>query len=168
MACSCRETLVAYLDGELSTAEADAVRIHLEACEDCREYARLLSRSYDALRYLDVPEAPADMAAGIRARARRRSRVVFAYSVFAVAAALAIFAIVRAAIPRGDVLIPTAVPENLVLAESSSNGDDALDQMELLGDIDLVADVDVVEEFEMLAELDAIMDVEFSDREATI
>lgn len=168
MACSGRENLVAYLDGELAAPEAEAVRLHLDVCDECREYARLLKKSYDALQHLEAPEAPYGFAAKVSARASRRARPVFVYAALAAAAALVILAIVRVAIPRGDALAPAAAPDSPAIATAYSNGEDALTQMELLDAIDLVDDVDVMEEFEMLAELDAIEDLELSDQEATI
>jgi len=51
-----RSVLTAYLDGELKSSTAEAVRRHLEQCESCRAHARLLKESW---RLLDeVPPAP--------------------------------------------------------------------------------------------------------------
>jgi len=52
-----RGVLAAYLDGELKSSTAKAVRRHLECCESCRAHARLLKESW---RLLDeAPPAPA-------------------------------------------------------------------------------------------------------------
>jgi len=52
-----RSVLAAYLDGELKSSTARAVRRHLERCESCRAHARLLRESW---RLLDeVPPRPA-------------------------------------------------------------------------------------------------------------
>jgi anti-sigma factor RsiW len=51
-----RGVLVAYLDGELKSSTAEAVRRHLEGCESCRAHARLLRESWGLLD--EVPPAP--------------------------------------------------------------------------------------------------------------
>jgi anti-sigma factor RsiW len=49
--------LTAYLDGELSVAEADAVREHLSACEQCAAEYKALAATWEAL-LVDEDAAP--------------------------------------------------------------------------------------------------------------
>ncbi len=44
-----RSVLAAYLDGELGSASAEAVRRHLEHCESCRAHKRLLEGTWELL-----------------------------------------------------------------------------------------------------------------------
>jgi len=51
-----REVLGAWLDGELSQTDADAVRSHVEGCTECSEEWRRLGKLDAALRTMAVPE----------------------------------------------------------------------------------------------------------------
>lgn len=44
-----RSVLVAYLDGELGSASAEAVRRHLKRCSSCRDHARMLESTWELL-----------------------------------------------------------------------------------------------------------------------
>jgi anti-sigma factor RsiW len=51
--------LAAYLDGELKSSTADAVRRHLATCQECRERARQLGETWDLLDEVEaVPIRP--------------------------------------------------------------------------------------------------------------
>ena len=55
-----KKNLVLFLDGELSSPEAEGVRNHLESCEACREEAQLLASTLDvALQRTREKAAPA-------------------------------------------------------------------------------------------------------------
>ena len=45
-----RESVGAWVDGELAAAEAEATRLHVEACAACREERRKLERLHSTLR----------------------------------------------------------------------------------------------------------------------
>lgn len=53
-----REMLSAYLDGELTQASEQRVRVHLEDCEDCRRAYDELARLQKMTRELEFAEPP--------------------------------------------------------------------------------------------------------------
>ncbi len=57
-----RKNMVAFLDGEIASPDAQGVRRHLEGCEACQEEAELLSRTLEAAvgraRGKQVPDPP--------------------------------------------------------------------------------------------------------------
>src|SRR5262249_37181214 len=53
------EEVMAFLDGELSTAEAKAVSAHIEDCAECAPVAERLRRASQALSAWKVPAIPA-------------------------------------------------------------------------------------------------------------
>lgn len=53
-----RELLSAYLDRELTQAEEQRVRIHLEDCEECRQAFEELARMQELTRSLEFEEPP--------------------------------------------------------------------------------------------------------------
>ena len=70
-----RETLVPYLDGELSPAEVARCHAHLRGCPACRQEAASLGQVWDLLDAYPAPVAPADMTRTIIARAQREASV---------------------------------------------------------------------------------------------
>ena len=67
-----QENLSAYLDGELSPQEADAVRAHLESCEDCAAEAESLRSTVRLVRSLERAQAPAVLKRRVMAAAGGR------------------------------------------------------------------------------------------------
>jgi anti-sigma factor RsiW len=63
--------LSAYLDEELSPSEMRAVAAHVAGCEACRDELAALRRVKDLLGRLPEVEPPAELWAGVRARAER-------------------------------------------------------------------------------------------------
>ena len=61
-ACLSDDTLVALLDGKLSTADRDTLKTHLDACADCRALVAETVRSAAPVE----EAAPAVLAAGQR------------------------------------------------------------------------------------------------------
>ena len=47
---STRETLESWLDGELAAGQAEATRLHVEGCADCREERHRLERLHSTMR----------------------------------------------------------------------------------------------------------------------
>lgn len=73
MACEAvRDNLSAYLDGELTAAEAAAVRDHVEACAECRELPWRNCATVDLLGGLGCCEAPAHLAEDVQQEIERR------------------------------------------------------------------------------------------------
>jgi len=70
-----RRKLNAFLDGELSVREADRVRQHLEACEQCAEELRALERLNGLLQLLPSPRFAVGLVAAIRRRAEGQLEV---------------------------------------------------------------------------------------------
>jgi anti-sigma factor RsiW len=162
MDCKQKDNLVAYLDGELMPSEAEAVREHLVYCADCRAQLDLLRRSYTALDHIEDVEAPAGLAAKVRARTRSR-RLPVVFGTLAVAAAALFLFTVQLNRP---VVVEKPVPSgaNIVAA-----GDDVTaDAMDVLETIDLVDDSDVMDELDVFAELEAMEDSGAFGSDATI
>jgi len=170
MSCSCRENLVAYLDGELAPAEADAIRAHIEACADCRAYAGLLKSSYDALEHIEAAEAPAGFAAKVKSRARRRAlRPVYAFAALAAAAALLLAIAVRFNIPS-SVTPPagTNADWSWIDVAEAGEGDMAAAEMELVENIDILDDVDILDGVELYYALESLDDADSFQIDAVI
>jgi anti-sigma factor RsiW len=70
-----RRKILAALDGELSTAEGEALNAHLSGCEPCRTAADEIARLHRAL--TAMPQAT-DLPAGLEAATLRRVRGVLA------------------------------------------------------------------------------------------
>ena len=56
-----KESLSAFLDGELTEEESSAVRAHLERCADCRKEIEAFRKMSALYRDLEDPEPPADL-----------------------------------------------------------------------------------------------------------
>jgi anti-sigma factor RsiW len=88
--------LSAYLDGELTQAESQLVRVHLEDCAECREAYEELRALTRVARELDFPEPPeermAELERRISVRAPRRFGWIF---LIAGLAALLVYALIR-------------------------------------------------------------------------
>jgi anti-sigma factor RsiW len=67
-----QEHLSAYLDHELTAELSAAVRVHLDACPDCRTLADNLRTMADMLGRLPVYSAPAHLAADVQREIERR------------------------------------------------------------------------------------------------
>jgi anti-sigma factor RsiW len=48
--CENREALGAWLDGELNHADAEAIRLHVESCSECKEDRRQLEKLHASLK----------------------------------------------------------------------------------------------------------------------
>ena len=68
MSCEMETELTAYLDGELTPADASAVRAHLAGCERCRSTETLLRRTLGTLRALPDFEPSPDLRRRVLAR----------------------------------------------------------------------------------------------------
>lgn len=104
--------LSAYLDRELGSEEADAVRVHLEQCDVCRGELKRLQRVKRLLGMLPEKPAPAtlwqEMASRLDEPARPWAIVTWMQSVFrrpatAMAAAVLIVALMAVPLVRGRI-----------------------------------------------------------------
>ena len=127
------ERLSAFLDGDLSAAEAQSVRQHLEACSACAGRAAELRAMAGAARTLDTPEPPPTLWPAIEGALSREGRGWRAFfwrpfGVGALAGAAAVAAVVvgwsgrhapppAPAITAADPGIPAATDPLLVEAE---------------------------------------------------
>ena len=113
------ELISAELDGELSDAEKEALRAHLEHCENCRAYREALRAVAGTA--ADLPDPPATLTGRIMDAVRReagrkpKTKVVpFARylraGALAAAAALVIWAGFRVAGPKGAAKTTSAAP----------------------------------------------------------
>jgi len=129
------DRLSAYLDGELDTAERQAVDGYLEASPEWRAELEEVAYARDALRQLPTHEAPPgfwddvlapDMAT---ARARRRSRVPRVIGIATAAAAVAAAVIASVAIPSPDRVSPRVPAMSDSHAVRNSVSDDPISQL---------------------------------------
>jgi len=75
---STRESLGAWLDGELDRAESEAVRAHLEGCVACKEEQRQLEKLQVALKsVLDSEASRIALIGSVRFLADPESRGLF-------------------------------------------------------------------------------------------
>src|SRR5581483_5659799 len=65
------EDVMALLDGELGDAERQRVSLHIETCAECAVLAEQLRGASESLSAWIVPEARAELPAGIESRPRR-------------------------------------------------------------------------------------------------
>jgi anti-sigma factor RsiW len=56
-----QQRIKAYLDGELSAREAEAISAHIKSCASCSKEAALLSRAWEILLELTGPETVPDL-----------------------------------------------------------------------------------------------------------
>jgi hypothetical protein len=90
------EELSAYLDGELSGEEKEAVRAHLEGCADCRELLEKLRETAGAVKELPPVRAPKDLRDKVMASVAKESerrRVTWGRRLWPVAATILIASI---------------------------------------------------------------------------
>ena len=114
-----QENLSAYLDGELSPQEADAIRAHLESCEDCAAEAESLRSTVRLVRSLERVQAPAVLKRRVMAAAGgRRASYGFPNALALVTAAaivlvavVAVFMLSAPEPPRGDLTPARLKPE---------------------------------------------------------
>lgn len=116
--CAAFETQISSsLDGQSTSAEAEACRRHLEACEHCRALSERMGVAREVLRAIPPPEAPQGLLACIRADSeqelRRHDRVAAFWSrwrapVVAAVAAAAVLLVVAAPwqVERPDQAVP--------------------------------------------------------------
>ena len=113
------ELISAELDGELSEAEKEALRAHLEHCENCRAYREALRAV--AGTEADLPAPPADLTGRImdavrrEAEAKKKPKVIpfrryLRAGALAAAAALVIWAGFRVAGPKGAAKTASSAP----------------------------------------------------------
>lgn len=100
------EDLSAYIDGELSAQEAQAVASHVSQCEHCRHELAELQRVAGLIRLMPVEKAPGrladDVAAEIEAGKKRREKVGYYVRLLGPAAAAALIALAISIIYRGS------------------------------------------------------------------
>jgi anti-sigma factor RsiW len=157
MSCRFRDNLTAYLDGELGSSETQELRLHIESCAECRSYATLLMRSYEALDSIVSPAVSGDFAAGVRARTRPRIlKPVRAFAALA-AAAVVILAITVRLNTTVDVR-PASSEIDLIAVEviASLEADSAADAFEVVDTFDILAGVDDLDEQELYGALEAV------------
>ena len=65
------------VDEELAPAEEQALRSHLDACADCQHELERYARTVTLVRSLERERAPAELAAQVLKRVRRRRRGLF-------------------------------------------------------------------------------------------
>jgi anti-sigma factor RsiW len=63
------EDLMAFLDGELEAAQAQAISTHVDHCPDCKRAIEELNATSASLHYWSVPDAPASFDQAIMSRA---------------------------------------------------------------------------------------------------
>jgi anti-sigma factor RsiW len=68
------EMLSAWLDGELTVAEADRVAAHVETCAECRDELAAMLRVMDELRSLERVAPPPALAAEVSRRVKLEGR----------------------------------------------------------------------------------------------
>lgn len=135
------ELISAELDGELSDAEKEALRAHLEHCENCRAYREALRAVAGTA--ADLPDPPATLTGRIMDAVRReagrkpKTKVVpFARylraGALAAAAALVIWAGFRVAGPKGAAKTTSAAPSVAMsmMAADSAPAEAAVPEME--------------------------------------
>ncbi len=134
-----RRELTAFLDGELSPAEARPVRDHLAECAACSAEAADLSRTGDALARWETRPFGTDLAARFAPARKGRGRRVLLLAAVAACLLVAAVALFRAnsappAVPATEVLLALDVlePETLDLLET----DPAL--LEIAADLDFL------------------------------
>ena len=147
-----REALVPFLDGELSSSEAERLDLHLTRCASCGE---ALALHRQVKKYLDdspgpaAPTAEFDLASGVRQRvryARVRSRILVGSVAACALLAIGVWIAVRGSL--GGVEDPTAKGEPVVDVD-----DEIIDHLEVLEFLqDEGADLELVQA--LLGELD--------------
>ncbi|MGI5863037.1 MAG: anti-sigma factor family protein [Myxococcales bacterium] len=65
------------VDEELAPADEIALRSHLDSCADCQHELERYSRTVSLVRSLEREKAPAELAAQVMKRVRRRRRGLF-------------------------------------------------------------------------------------------
>jgi Domain of unknown function (DUF4349)/Putative zinc-finger len=65
------EEIMAFLDGELSAAEAQAAAAHIEQCLECAALARELRNTSQSISAWEVPDAPSSLDESVNARAAK-------------------------------------------------------------------------------------------------
>lgn len=124
-----RELIGAYVLGQLSGPELDAVRAHLEGCRECRAEADELAplatslRTVDPARLVSAPEPPTDLRERVlrqirqERRAADRNRLLRRAGVGLLAAAALVIAFTLGAVLRpGQPAGPPVQPLTLTLA----------------------------------------------------
>jgi len=160
MNCKERDSLTAYLDGELTAAEARILRAHIAECAECRAEIELLRRSYDALACLDEVSVPETLAPRIKARMRHRSvRPVFAFVGLAAAMALVVFAL--DIMSRMEFTVGTETDDSVAVA-SAGEGILTAEDMDAIGNLGLL-DEDILGDLGGLVEFASWADLDESD-----
>lgn len=161
MNCKERDSLTAYLDGELTAAEARILRAHIAECAECRAEIELLRRSYDALACLDEVSVPETLAPGVKARVRRRRSVrpVFAFVGLAAAMALVVFAL--DIMSRMEFTVGTETDDSVAVA-SAGEGILTAEDMDAIGNLGLL-DEDILGDLGGLVEFASWADLDESD-----
>jgi len=143
-----RSELVAYLDGELSSADADSVRRHLETCVHCQEETKLLADVAESLSRLPVLKPRADYLGRLQAGIYRRERRIWITraAVLAPLAAMLLWALLW---PPGQ-MVETVPPEASEIVEN----------LELLSNLDCLENLPVLEDMEELELLALLSEIE--------
>lgn len=153
MNCNERDELVAYLDGELADAAAEAVAAHLAVCGDCRRRLDLLRRSYAALEAVEEVAVPAGFTLRVKSRAYKKLLRLPAYVGSAVAVAAAIllmFTFHRGSTPGA----PHLVKAGIVQMTPEVQG--VVDNMDVLENYDVISNLDMLKDYDVLTELDKV------------
>ncbi|MHC4712298.1 MAG: anti-sigma factor family protein [Planctomycetota bacterium] len=158
MDCKYAQDLAAFLDGELTEAEAGNLAAHLETCPDCRERLSLLKRSYGALDLLGEVAVPSGFAERVRSRVRKRSYV----PVLVAAAALILAAMVMLHLGEREVTVPgpDEGQEAVVLAGLSDEERAVVENLDLFEDYEILEDLDLFAQFDTLEELEEFPEIE--------
>ncbi len=156
-----REELTAWLDRELSPADARRVERHVEGCAACRREADALARTYELLGRLPVPSVPAGFVQRFWKKARGKSvRRLLPWAIpLAVAAAAAIVAVVVfVSAPPGS-SEPIASPDSPAVqqhAELSPEERQIVEDLDVLGseEFEAATHLDVLDRMDAAEELD--------------
>ncbi len=145
-----RESLSAYLDGELGGRARRAVEEHLDRCKGCRQYLRELKETWDLLDELEAPIVRRGSAGRIVGYVREEARVgpvrrllrsprlrrMVSGVAASVAAAVFLFGIFVSSRPLGDV--PTPAERECIL------------YLDFLKDLETLEHMDQVEQIQEL------------------
>lgn len=142
--CQQSKRLSAYLDGELSQVQSDAVKAHLDTCAECQRVFEILRHNDTLVRDLPVMEPSADFdrtfwkkVDALEAGTHRPSWVRSLFGGWRPVWAGAMAGLVVAALIYSNTTDPLT-PEEVFIAE----------HMELLEEFDLIGQLDMLEHME--------------------
>ena len=160
-----RDSISAYMDGELSDSQKEMIDIHLLDCPECKAEFKRLSMAWDALKLWEDKDPPLYLKENILQTIKREKSSRFLHKFLSVAAALILtFSILFLFYDEINHYDKKTIISEKTESEYSIQIENAkLDEDEIIGNLQIIENQDFLDSVEILKTIDYLPVIEESN-----